>query len=208
MNARKLLNAFKLDVLFLFMVGGIFLYLTAGDAVVSLKPAVSFEDMLDGAAVTKGSRVEGNVIFAMDYFASESTYVKRQDGTRSTSKKSGNYYLIPTYDGYIGLKSRLADVPVLDKISDETYDYLYGGSEPSSTLFTQGSVHAMDDSLAKYYREYLQDMGYTDAEIEAFGTPLVIQYVNFKAVRIMSLAGILLVAAAVILLLFRYRRQS
>ena len=97
-------------------VGATLLYLTAADFVISIKPAVSFEDMLDGKEVQVGSRVAGEVVFAMDYFASESTYTRYEDGSRSGSRKSGNYYLIPTAEGYIALKSRQADVSALDAL--------------------------------------------------------------------------------------------
>lgn len=208
MNIRKLFEAFGRDVLFLIIIGGVFLFQSAADAFVSLKPAVSFEDMLNGAEVKEGTHVAGDVIFALDYFASESTYTKRQDGSRSGSKKSGNYYLIPSYDGYIGLKCRQSDVAGLDRLSEETFDYLNGGAEPSSAVFMEGSVEVMADTLARYYKEYLQDMGYTDAEIEAFGTPLVIQYVNFTAVRAAFVLGFVLFAAGVFIFLRRYRRES
>jgi len=208
MNIRKLFEAFGRDVLFLLLIGGMLVYMDTADFIISFKPAVSFEDMLDGTEVKAGSHVSGNVVFALDYFASESTYTKRSDGSRSGSKKSGNYYLIPTADGYIGLKSIQADVDALNKISDETFDYLNGGAEPSTVFEMEGSVQVMEDELAKYYKEYLTDMGYSDAEIEGFGTPLVIQNRNFTAIRVMFAVGVVFLFLGILIWVRRYRRES
>ena len=41
--------------------------------VTSFYPAISFEDLLDGVEVKKGSHIEGNVILSFSPFASEST---------------------------------------------------------------------------------------------------------------------------------------
>ena len=106
MDIRKLFGAFGKDVLILLVMGGVLLYQSAPNFLVSFKPAVSFADMLDGKEVREGMYVKGDVIYVLDYFASESTYTQRQDGSRSGSKASGNYYLIPTAEGFIGLKSK------------------------------------------------------------------------------------------------------
>ena len=110
MNIKKLFSGLGRDVLLLFVIGGVLLYQTAGTALVSIKPAVSFEDMLDGAEVKPGTHVAGDVVYAFDYFASETSYTQRSDGSRSGDRKNGNYYLIPIANGYIGLKCRQADV--------------------------------------------------------------------------------------------------
>ncbi len=154
----------------------------------SLKPAVSFQDIIDGEEVKEGTHVAGNVVYAMDYFASESSYTKYSDGSRSGSKKkSGNYYLIPTATGYIGLKSREADVSALNDLSDETFEFISCGAEPKTEIFMQGTVKKMDNKLAGYYQDYLEELGYTQEEIDEMGQPLYIEYVSFGAVRVMFL---------------------
>lgn len=208
MDIRKLFGAFGKDVLILLVMGGVLLYQSAPNFLVSFKPAVSFADMLDGKEVREGMYVKGDVIYVLDYFASESTYTQRQDGSRSGSKASGNYYLIPTAEGFIGLKSRQADVSVLDTITEETFSYMETGVEPTTTFYMEGSVEAMEGNLVNYYKEYLTDMGYTESEITAFGDPLVIRYVSFVAVRIMFAIGLVLVALAVLILYRRYHYES
>lgn len=208
MDIKKLLRGFGKDILMLLLFGGIMIFQSAADMVISLKPAVSFEQMLDGKEVKVGSHVAGDVLYALDYFASQSTYTKRSDGSRSGSRKSGNYYLIPTSTGYIGLKSRQSDVEALNTLTDETFEYLETGTEPTTTVFMQGSVEVMGDKIAKYYREYLEDLGYTEDEIEKMGEPLVIEYVNFNASRAWFAIGVVLIAFAFFLLWRRYKRAQ
>ena len=207
MDIKKLFTALGTDVIMLLLIGGFILYSSASDMVVSFKPAISFEDMLNGTEVKAGSHVEGDVIYVLDYFASESTYTQYNDGSRSADRASGNYYLIPTYDSFIGLKSRQADVAEFNKLSDETFEYLTSGTEPTTKIFMQGSVKVMDDKVAKYYREYLEEMGYTEAEITAMGEPIVMEFVSFNAVRIMFIIGVVLIALALFFWRRRYQRE-
>lgn len=203
MNIKKLFSGLGRDVLLLFVIGGVLLYQTAGDFLVSVKPAVSFEDMLNGTEVKPGTHVAGDVVYAFDYFATESSYTQRSDGSRSGSRKTGNYYLIPIADGYIGLKSRQADVAALDKLSEETFTFLQTGAEPATTIFMEGNVEVLEGKLATYYQEYLEELGYSKAEIEAFGTPLVVRYVSFNAVRVMFLIGIVFIILGIVIMIRR-----
>lgn len=205
---KRLFRIFGRDVLVLLMFGGVILYTSFSDFMISLKPAVSFEDMLDGEKVKEGDHVAGNVLYALDYFASQSSYTRYKDGSRSGNRKTGNYYLIPVSDGgFIGLKSREADVTALNKLSDETFENLEGGPEPVIEIFMQGAVRPMETDLAKHYNEYLESFGYTKEEIKAMGDPLVIVYVNFRAAQIMFAVGILLILLVVWILARRYKRD-
>ena len=208
MDIKKFLHGFGRGIFMLLLFGGILIFQTAKEVVVSFKPAISFEDLLeDGVQVKAGSHVAGNVVFSLDYFASESTYTQYSNGSRSGDRKSGNYYLIPTADAYIGLKSREADVSALNKLSDETFDFLDTGIMPTTEIFMEGAVEAMEDDVAKYYREYLEDMGYSQAEIDAMGEPLVIQYVAFGPTRVLFLIGVALIVIAIIILCRRYKKE-
>lgn len=208
MNIGKLLGGLGRLFLFLLLMGGILVIVSAGDFVVSLKPVVSFDDLLDGTQVEAGDHVEGNVPYVLDYFASETTYTQYKDGSRGSSRASGNYYLIPTAEGFIGLKSRQADVDALDALTEETFDYMLGGEEPTAEVFMQGVVKAMDDEVAQYYREYLEDWEYTEEEIESFGEPLVIEYTDFTVVRVMFAVGVVLILLSVFLLWRNYKRPE
>lgn len=208
MKIGNIIRAFSVNVLMLLGIGCMVMYMTVPDLIVSFKPSVSFEELLeeDGKKIKAGSHVEGDVVYALDYFASESTYTRRQDGSRSGSRKSGNYYLIPTNDGYMALKSRQADVEALDKLSEETFDYLMGSEkEPQTKIFVEGKAEVLEDNLVKYYQEYLEKLGFEKEEINAMGNPLVVRYVNFMAVRVMAVIGVVLLLLGVLLYRRRYR---
>lgn len=207
MDIKKLIRAFRTDVLMLFAFAGIMLYQGAPLMLVSLKPAVSFQDLLDGKEVKKGSHVAGDVVYTLDYFASQSTYTQRSDGSRSGSRKSGNYYLVPTSTGYIALKSRQADVETLNKLVDETFEFLSSGTEPTTKFHMEGAVKPLEGNLVNYYNEYLEELGYTDTEIQEMGDPLVVEFVSFGAVRIFFVIGLVLLALAIFILWRRYKKQ-
>ncbi len=203
---KTLLRGLGTGILMLLLFGGIMVYQCAPKMLTSLKPSISFEDMLDGKEVKKGSHISGNVVYSLDYFASQSTYTKRQDGSRSGSRKSGNYYLIPTKESYIALKVNQRTVEEMNKLVDETFTFLENGTEPTTTVFIEGNVVPMEEKLVKYYNEYLEELGYTESEIEAMGEPLLIEYVSFNAVRIMFAIGILLIALGLFILWRRCKR--
>lgn len=205
MDIKRLFASMNTGVIMLILFGGIMVFASGKDMIISFKPAITFEQMLDGKEVKAGSHVAGEVVYVLDYFASESTYTQRSDGSRSGDKANGNYYLIPTAEGYIGLKSRQVDVADMNRLSDETYNFLMEGTEPTTEIFMQGSVEVMEDELAGYYREYLEDMGYTASEIDAMGEPLVIQYVSFTSVRVLCLIGAALMALGIFLWCREYK---
>lgn len=206
MDFKRLLKAIRFDVILLVVFTAEILYMSAGDFIVSFKPAVSFEEMLDGKEVKAGTHVKGDIPFVIDYFATETSYTQYKDGSRSGGKKSGRYYLIPTAEGYIGLKGREADVSELEKLADETYDYLMGGAEPTTVKHFEGSVEVMEAQLVTYYREYLADMGYTQEEMDAMGDPLVIEFMSIGGVRGIFAIGLVLLAITIFLIRRRYKR--
>ncbi len=154
MDIKRFLEGFGKGTLLMLFVGGIMLYQTTSEFLVSLKPAISFADMLEeGTVLRPGDHVGGEVVYALDYFATESTYTRYSDGSRSGDRKAGRYYLIPTASGFVGLKSREQDVAALDTLSEETFTYLESGAEPSTQIYTEGIVQVMEgDEAGFFYR--------------------------------------------------------
>ena len=209
MDIKKLIHCIRKDVLILLAAGGIVLYQTAPDIVACIRPAISFQDMLDGEEVKPGSRIAGNVVYSFDSFATESTYTRYSDGSRSGSRKSGKYYLLPMADGFIGLKCRQVDVAAMDQLTDETYEILMSsdsGAKATTEIYTQGIVREMDKEIAGLYQRYWEDNGFTQEDIEALGTPLLIEFLSFNAVRIGFAIGVLMVLIAVFIVFVRYRK--
>lgn len=208
LKMNKFSSAITRVTLALLLIGSISIVTNFNDFVTSFEPAISFEDLLDGEQVEKGDHIAGDVVFSFPPFASESTYTEYKDGTRGTSEASGNYYVIPTAEEPIALKTKQESVEAMDQLTDETFDYLQDGPEPTTQAFCEGKVIEMDDEeLLDYYHEYLLDFGYTEAEIEAMGTPLLIQCVDFQLVRIMFIGGIVFVLLGIGFIIRRHRMQ-
>ena len=150
MKFKYILGGINWGVIMLIAFGGIMLFQAIPEDIISLKPAISFEDMLDEETEIKaGARVSGKVPYVFDVFASEETYTRYKDGSRSGGKASGAYYLVPTADAFIAIKGRQADVGVLDDLIDETWNYLLTGEEKhlSPRQFDA------DVALAKYHQQ-------------------------------------------------------
>ena len=81
-------------------------------------------------------------------------------------------------------------------------EFFETGSEPPTQVYCEGQVIEMEDEeLLGFYNEYLVEFGYTEAEIDAMGTPLIIEYVDFQLVRIMFIGGIVLVLAGIAIII-------
>lgn len=207
MNLKHILGGLNWGVIILLVFGGMMLYQAVPEDFIALKPAMSFEDMLEeGAEIKAGSHVSGKVPYVLDYFASESTYTRYSDGSRSGDKASGKYYLVPTADGFIAMKGRQDDVATLDKLIDETWDYMETGVEPATEFSMEGKVEVLkEDKLVQYFEEYLVDLGFTEDELDEMGEPLVVKTVNFTACWVLTGIGLVLVALAVLLFRRGYR---
>ncbi|MCI8622751.1 MAG: hypothetical protein HFG26_03720 [Provencibacterium sp.] len=204
---KNILRGFSREVFFFLVFAGFLLYMTVPDVVIFLKPAISFEELLeeDGRTLEAGSHVSGRVPYVLEHFASESTYTQRSDGSRSGSRSTGRFYPLFWTGGLAALKCRQADVETLDQLAEETYLYLMTGEEPTTVFSMEGKAEPLNEKLTNYYREYMADMDFTADELDALGQPLCVRYVNFTAVWVMFAIGVLLAVLGVLLFLRRYR---
>ena len=60
----------------------------------------------------------------------------------------------------------------------------------------EGVVKPLEGNLVNYYNEYLEELGYTEAEIKEMGEPLVIEYVFVTGVQIVFAIGVVLLLLA------------
>lgn len=206
---KKLFASLNRLNLTLLILGIVVIFMFSNELVSSFNPIISFEDILDGVEVKSGSHIEGNVVMSFSPFASETTERKSKIGTTISTEDSGNYYVIPMGDNnFIGLKTNQDHVFDMNKLVDETYAFLEGGDKPTTKVFMEGMVKKMDDELIKYFREYMIASDFTEAEIDAMGTPLYIDYTSFNSVRISFIGGIALVILAAVLIFTKYRKLS
>ena len=93
---------------------------------------------------------------------------------------------------------------------DQTYDFLLdGGGIPTAELTADARVIVMEDELAQMFREDLQDYyGYTAADIEALGTPLLVEPRAFGTVQAFCGAGAAALVAGLAVLALHWRKVS
>ena len=161
---NKIMQSINGSILILFTAGMILILLSFSGFITSFLPPVTFEDLLNGREIKIGSHVEGNVVYALDYFASDTTY--------------------------------------------ETYAFLKGGQKPRMEIFIDGEIIPMKQKLIPYFHRYLSDAGYSAEEINAMGSPFLIQPRAFIISRILFAAGILFLFLSVLIFRRIYRRFS
>jgi len=203
---NKIMQSINGSILILFTAGMILILLSFSGFITSFLPPVTFEDLLDGREIKMGSHIEGNVVYALDYFASDTTYKKNSEGIIVPKKNSGNYYIIPFYGGYLGLKTDNDQNLSFDRLTDETYAFLKGGQKPQMEIFIDGQIIPMKQKLIPYFHRYLSDAGYSVEEINAMGSPFLIQPRAFIVNRILFSAGTVFLFLSVLIFRRIYRR--
>lgn len=208
MSMKRVAYSLSRIVVVIFVVGAVLAGFTAQNVITSLKPETNFEDLLE-TDPKAGMYVKGEVQYAIDYFAYEETWKENKDGSRTPAKTSHYYYTIPgNGDIWFGLEVKAEDKADMEALVDETYDYMYGGDEPTTKVMIEGRMTKMDDEMEGLFNEYLRDMGYTAKEISDMGEPLYVEKVNMQSCRIMFLVGVALILVAVLIFVIRFKKSK
>ncbi len=207
---KKVLVSFSRGVLFILCIG-LFLAATTGKwAVASMKEAVDFDTLLEQPPEI-GMHVKGDVMFAYDCIASEESYTQRSDGSRSRGKKTYEYYLLPAEGEFpfIVLKSFAEDSKRMEAIADETWNYMYGESEPTTRVSVEGVISALDPELEEYLNEYLVEVWeYSEEELANAEILMIEQPASMSQMRGMFFAGIACILLAVVWFVINLIRNS
>ncbi len=205
---KKLFASFNRFNAFLFLAGIAVVLIFLSEFVCSFKPIISFENLLDGVEVESGSHIEGNVVIAFPPFATETTETSKFGATIS-SEASGNYYLVPMGEGnYIGLKTNQEHVFDMDKLVEESLAFYDVGDQPTTKVFIEGMVNPMGGEILRFFREYMIEAGFTEAEVDAMGTPMYIDYTSFVGVRIAFIGGIVSALLGLFLIIRKYKKLT
>ena len=194
--------------LLMILFGAMMTVQTFPDLLTSFKTPKDFDEVLDSGAAA-GDRVEGQVPFLLDYFATEESWTENQDGSRTPKKTSNYYYVLPAGDDFIGLTVSPGNASDANKLVDQTYDFLDGGAEPDVTLEVTGRVCEMEADLVSMFEEELRDYyGYSDHDLSALKPYLLIENRSFTAVRVLCGGGVLLALAGVFVTVRRWKKYS
>lgn len=192
------------------LIGAVLLGVSVGDTITSFKEPKSFEEVLENGALP-GDHVAGRVPYLLDIFADMQTWTENtKTGAVSGKKTTFRYYVLPAGEGYFGLSVSSKSFDAASKLVDQTYSYLLeGGAAPTVELTADARVAVMDKELVELFRQDLREYyGYTDEDIEALGTPLMVEPRAFDAVRICCGVGAAALLIGVVVLVLRWRKVS
>ena len=188
-------------VIALLIISAILLISSGRRALISLGDPVSFDEILDGKKLEEGDYVNGEVLYTFGQYASEDKVDSKTNRVIESNVKV--YYVIPTNDEFVfyGLEVNKDTYKSLDKNADQTYEYVMNGAAaPTTCPKIEGWVTTMDDELEKYWVEWLEEYGYTKAEIKDRGECLYIKQFNSTSDKVVSLIGLILLAIAIIVI--------
>ncbi len=182
-----------------------------------LLPSQDYDYVLE-KGLKKGMHVKGELFYSLGSFASKESYTQYEN-SRTPSKTNGYYYLIPVGEGGMaGVYIRKDDLDAMEQLTDETYDYLTGGSFPETSIHFDGVAVKMNANLKgleSAFREQLEYMGYTKSEIEELlssysdGECLVLYGpADMTVIYVMIAVTFILIFTGIILILRNYKKEA
>lgn len=171
---EKLQDFLNVLPILLIVVGILGMLISIDRFAIAVKPPMDFGNLLDRYAAP-GDHVEGKVLYTYGCFA-ESSVIHAEYGRKTGETKSGYYYVVPSAGGIMILEVPLRYYNALETLTEQTFDYLYGGKEPQAEVRVNGYVVKNNsESLQRMLEEYLEGMGYSDQEIADMGEVYIIK---------------------------------
>lgn len=148
--------------------------------------------------VTKNAYVYADIDAALDYFMYEEVS-RMKYGVEMSSHVSSYYYIIPIGEyQYMAVEVDASDASTMNRICDETYNYLIG-EENKLGLFryrATGSLRDMKDDEIQFMVEWFQSTEYfgtTDKnEIMEYIYPIMLKKDNSTVAKVMLVVGLIL----------------
>lgn len=139
-----------------------------GDFPQILMPSKDYDYVMENG-LKEGQHIKGEIFYSLGSFASEESYTQYEN-SRTASKTTGYYYMIPVGEnGLAAVFIRKDDIAAMEKLTEETYNYLMGGDIPQTGVPFNGVAVKMEKNLAGLegaFREELEYMGYAEGEVE------------------------------------------
>lgn len=203
----RVISSFSKGLIILLAIGGMLIYMSGTMFLTSVKPAKSFDDLWETKA-EEGMHIKGDVNLSLECFSYEETW-KEGNGTRTAAKTSAYYYAVPVGDIMVALEVPTKDYDAMEKLVDESFDYLNGGAEPVSGVAVEGRVSKMESDLEGMFKEYLVSVGYTEEDISEMGQLLMIEQPHsMMTIQIMFGVGVLLILIAVLIFVIRFKKSG
>lgn len=204
---EKLQDILNVLPAFLIVVGILGMLISIDKFAIVVKPAIDFDGLLNQYAVP-GDHVAGRVLYSYGCFA-ESSVISAEYGRKTGETKTGYYYAVPACGGVMILEVPLRYRNAMDALTEQTFEYLYGGSEPQAEAWVDGYVKKNDsESLRRMLEEYLVQLGYSEQEIAGMGEIYIIKQEDMLTeLRNIFVCCSIALAVGVVLLLVRKKER-
>ena len=215
----RLFRSFSRGALISLFIGCIILgvLIKEGDFPQLLLPSHDYEYVLEHG-LKNGAHIKGEISYSLGKFAAKESYTQYEN-SRTPSKTDGYYYLIPVGEGGMAaIFVRKDDMDAMERLTDETYDYLDGGEAPKTTVRFEGAAIKMNRNLKgleRAFRDELKDMEYTEREIEELlsaysdGECLVLQGpAGMSTFYVMLAVSLVLILLGIFLVVHNFRKEA
>ncbi len=213
---KRIFKALNATNIILFFLGGLLFALSFRDVLVLMKPSRDYYDVMENG-LNEGDHIEGEIYYSLGCFASKELTTERRDHSTSTSIDA-YYYAIPTGgECFAAIRVPKNRVDAMDALTDETYDFMVGDTmEMTKGVEFNGialDMEKAEDGLKDYFVDYIEDMGYTESEIDDMiaqngGKVLLLEQRSETACYVMLGLSVILIAASVILYVVHYKKEK
>lgn len=216
---KRLIASFSKVSLFLLIFGCIILgvLIKEGDFPQILMPSHDYDYVLNNG-LKEGQHIKGEIYYSFGNFAAKESYTQYEN-SRTAAKTTGYYYIIPVGEqGMAAIYIRKDDLNAMKTLTNETNAYLAGGNFPQTTIHFEGTAVRMEKNLKGLedaFREQLNDMGYTENEIEEMlssysdGKCLVLSGpADMSVMYVMIAVSFITILAGLIIVIHNYRKKA
>lgn len=215
---KRLIRSFSVTPFMLLLFGCIILgvMVKGGEFPYILMPSHTYDEVLEDG-LKKGEHVKGEIYYSLGSFAAQETYTQYEN-SRTPAKTTGYYYMIPVGEqGMAAIYIRKDDLKTMKALTEETKAYLAGGEFPQTTIHFEGTAVKMERNLKGLegaFRKQLEQMGYTEAEIENMlstysdGECLVLSGpADMSVIYVMMAISLILILVGIIIIVRNYRKE-
>lgn len=178
-------------------------------------PQDIYETGFDIVEEEDGGHIKTEIFASYGDCASE-TLTTTKNGS-VTSRSTDYYYIIPAYDKndneyYICLKVDEDERSLMNRITNETWDYLEGTIDyvGSNIYEFEGTINELDDEIYDYMLEWFREAEAFDNETElrAHVLPLCLESMNFDGASMRIIVFVVLLALSILFWVLLFAKRS
>ena len=162
-----------------------------------------------------GDAVKTEIYAALDTYGTLETTRKNSKTGNVTGRTYSYFYIIPVYDDYdtyyMSIKVEQDDKDLFEDICDSTWDVIQYGDASYYTDVPyefEGNVQKLDDEAYKYMKEWFEDAGFDDDEIDEYVLPICLEVKVLSNIRLLTIAGIAAIIIGVVLFVLHFVLES